>query len=117
MSDFAAFLVDVIQEKEIGAQRAALARLRDRLREDAKRARDADEQLVELWSEVLDLRLYLAAAFRLLVDKGIATIPELRAAVDLVDASDGELDGVYRGNVLPEQGDLGSEKGPDKPTV
>lgn len=117
MSDFAAMLVDVLQQREIGAQRAALAQLRDRLRADAKRAREADEQLVELWSEVLDLRLYLAAAFRLLVDKGIATIPELRAAVDRVDASDGELDGVFRGDVLPQQDDLMSEKGPDKPTV
>lgn len=104
MSDFAAMLVDLLQQRDINSQRAALDRLRERLRADARRAKDADDQLVELWSEVLDLRLYLAAAFRLLVEKGVVSAVELRAAVELVDASDGEADGLFRGDVLPPDG-------------
>lgn len=116
MSDFAAILVDLFQQQGINAQRAAIDRLRERLRADARRAREADEQLVELWSEVLDLRLYLAAAFRLLVEKGVVTAAELRAAVELVDASDGEADGVFRGEVLPDTGGGPAEPGaaPDR---
>jgi hypothetical protein len=94
-------LVDLLQQRDINAQRAALTQLRKRLQDDVRRAREADEQLVELWSEVLDLRLYVAAAFRLLVDKGVTTAAELRAAVETLDASDGEADGVFRGDVLP----------------
>jgi hypothetical protein len=111
MSDFVAILVDLLQQQDIVAQRAALGRLRERLRADTRRAREADDQLVELWSEVLDLRLYLAAALRLLVEKGVATADELRAAVEAVDASDGEVDGVFRGEVLPESGGGEAEPG------
>lgn len=101
MTDFTTTLIELLQQHDIASQRAALAKLRDQLQVDARRVREADEQLVELWSEVLDLRLYLAAAFRLLVQKGIVTAGELREAVELVDASDGEADGVFRGEVLP----------------
>jgi hypothetical protein len=77
MSEFALLMIELLQQRDIASQRAALAQLRERLQADSRRAREADEQLVELWSEVLDLRLYLAAAFRLLVDKGVVTAVEL----------------------------------------
>jgi hypothetical protein len=101
MSDFAAMLVDVLQQRDLTAHQATIAQIRQKLRADDRRALEADEQLVELWSEVLDLRLYLAAAFRLLVAKGVVTAAELREAVETIDASDGEVDGVFRGAVLP----------------
>lgn len=105
MPDFATILVDLLQQRDISTQRAALGRLRKQLRAEARQSKRADEQMVELWAEVLDLRLYLAAALRLLVEKGVVSANELRAAVDLVDASDGESDGVFRGEVLPPGGD------------
>src|SRR5262245_43670905 len=93
---------NVGQQLDISDQQKALGQLRDQLRAQAGQVKQVDEQLVELWSENLDLKLYVAAIFRLLVAKKLVTPEELRALVDAVDAEDGKSDGVFRGDVLPK---------------
>lgn len=89
------------QQLDIEEHKRSLDALRQQLRAQAGKDQELDRQLVELWSENLDLKLYVAAIFRLLVAKNLVTPEELRQLVEAVDAEDGSADGVFRGQVLP----------------
>ena len=47
-----------------------------------------------------ELKLYVAAIFRLLVSKGIATQNEIRNLVERIDAEEGAVDGRFEGDVV-----------------
>jgi hypothetical protein len=104
MSDVANFFLYLTQRRDLRDQKAALESVRRRLKSDTHTAKATDAELVELWSEVLDLRLFVATLFRLLIDRKFVTADELRSLVEAVDASDGTADGVYRGEVVPGGG-------------
>jgi hypothetical protein len=99
--DVLPLLVQGLQQQKLQQQRTALADLKTRMRAIGRRDAVQDSQLVDLWSEVLDLKLYMATLFRLMVKKGLVTPEQLRQLVDEVDASDGTEDGVFRGDVIP----------------
>jgi hypothetical protein len=99
--DVLPLLVQGLQQQKLQQQRTALADLKQRMRAIGRRDAFQDSQLVDLWSEVLDLKLYMATLFRLMVKKGLVTPEQLRQLVDEVDASDGTEDGVFRGDVIP----------------
>ena len=62
---------------------------------------DVGRALDRLEAENQELKLYLAAAVRLLVAKNVVTADELRAIVDEIDRSDGAADGKFSGPVTP----------------
>lgn len=100
--DVLPLLVDGLQQEKLQQQRTAMADLKTRLRVVGRRDAVQDSQIVDLWAEVLDLKLYTATLFRLMIQKNLVTPEQLRALVDEVDASDGSADGVFRGSVLPD---------------
>ena len=57
-------------------------------------------QVESLQIECDNLKLYLAALIRLLVENDLCTREELEAIVDKIDGEDGQVDGVGQ-NVLP----------------
>lgn len=93
----------LLQRLDIQEQKAAVQGLRKQLRNENTRANDVDEQLMQLWEENLDLKLYLATVFRLLVAKKLVSAEELRQWVEAVDAEDGSGDGVFGGEILPDK--------------
>lgn len=59
-----------------------------------------DRQIERLVAENAELKLYLAAAIRLLKSKGIITAEELKAMVNAVDGEDGKVDGRLAGGMV-----------------
>ena len=80
-------------EKEIENLRIKLANLRitDTV---------IDQTIKELIVENAQMKLYLASLIRLLLKKGNITEAELETIVDAIDAEDGEVDGMYRGDIV-----------------
>jgi hypothetical protein len=60
-----------------------------------------EQQLDDLEGQIYELKLYMAAVFRTLVAKKIATAEELRKLAAEIDAEDGAVDREYFGEVLP----------------
>jgi hypothetical protein len=50
--------------------------------------------------ENAELKLYLAALYRMLAAKGVITTEEIEAMVNAVDESDGAADGRYDGDIV-----------------
>lgn len=100
--DVLPLLVAGLQQKPLKDRRAALTDLRARLRASGRRDTALEEQLVDAWAELVELRLYVATLCRALVRKGVVTADELRDLVAAVDAEDGVPDGAFRGDVLPD---------------
>ena len=101
-----AFLGDFGQQLDLEDQKTEIEQLRRQLR--AQRAKDhgrraTAEEIEQLASENEELRLFVAVIFRVLVRKGIIPAAELREWVDALDAEDGDADGSFRGDVLPEK--------------
>lgn len=62
---------------------------------------NTDSEIARLSSENDELKLYVAALYRLLIQKRVATPDEIRTLVEKVDAADGQADGAFRGDVVP----------------
>ena len=80
-------------EKEIENVRIKLANLR--LTDTIQ-----DQTIKELIVEHAQMKLYLASLIRILLKKGSITQDELEAIVDSIDAEDGEVDGMYQGDII-----------------
>ena len=60
-----------------------------------------DEELMKLRRENDELKLYIAALIRLLINKETLTAEEITRMVDIIDAEDGAMDGKKRdGKIL-----------------
>jgi hypothetical protein len=84
----------------LSATIAELGILQQRLNKTALNQASVADELRRLTAENNELKLYLAAAFRLLIDKQIVTREELESLVCAVDCEDGAEDGRCRGPVL-----------------
>jgi hypothetical protein len=74
--------------------------LRHRLNKTTQGQATVTDELRRLTAENNELKLYMATAFRLLLDKQIVTRDELQTVVSAIDGEDGVEDGRYRGPVM-----------------
>lgn len=91
------FLGNVGQQLEIEEMRGELDRLRRRPGVEPRS--DVDAQIEDLRRENDELRLYLAAVVRHLLEKRLLVRTELEALVSAIDAEDGTTDGRARGPI------------------
>lgn len=92
-------LGDLGQQLDLVRQQREIHELRSRLRDSSASTEPLSDQLEAVRRENDELKLYLAAVLRLLMTKGIASKEEIASMVDLIDASDGEKDRKYTGNI------------------
>ncbi|MCI0375983.1 MAG: hypothetical protein L0215_00095 [Gemmataceae bacterium] len=96
------FLGDLGQQLDLSDQSAEIASLRQQLN-SMPAAGGPDEKRIEtLQRENDELKLYLAAVFRLLITKGVATAEEIRDLVSALDREDGDQDKKYGGGMMPK---------------
>lgn len=97
------FLGDVGQQLDLDEMRQGLAVERARLSRERARNRSAREDLearfVALERENDELRLYLAAVVRHLLEKRLLVRTELEALLSEIDAEDGASDGGHAGPI------------------
>lgn len=91
------------QQLDLMDQKQEMDGLRLQLAAHRQGAPSAAPDLPSLQRENDELKLYLAALFRLLAAKGIASPAEIRALVTAVDTEDGAGDGRFRGEILPKE--------------
>jgi hypothetical protein len=94
-------LGDLGQQLDINEQRAEMDSLRDELRRARAYAPSSQPQgdTRRLREEIDELRLYVAALTRLLISNNVVDKAELERVVNEIDASDGESDGKYDGEI------------------
>ncbi len=88
------------QKAEIDELRRELAYNRHTSVADANELGTVERDIRMLQRENDELRLYLTAVIRLLVNKGAVTQDELIAIVNAVDSEDGLPDGRYSANIV-----------------
>ncbi|MBL8799871.1 MAG: hypothetical protein JNM56_38675 [Planctomycetia bacterium] len=88
------------QQMDLEDQRAEIDQLKRSLRH-RHAVPNNDSEIERLSAENDELKLYVAALYRLLIQKRIATPDEIRTLVEKVDAADGQADGAFRGDVVP----------------
>jgi len=87
------------QQMELNEQRSEVESLRAELRRSRDKGTDALQDTNRLKAEVDELRLYVAALTRLLVSNGSVDKGQLQGLIQEIDASDGESDNAYRGEI------------------
>jgi hypothetical protein len=95
------FLGDFGQQLDLHEHEAELTRLKKQL-DTQKGPVATKDALKALRRENDELKLYVVAMLRLLIAKKVATVEEIRALVDIIDREDGDADGRYEGEILPE---------------
>jgi hypothetical protein len=99
---FGQWLVQTVSSNgnsDIDRGREVLARMRDE-RVQSKSHLPEVSELSALQAENDELKLYLAAVVRLLVQKRVCTVEEIRELATALDAADGTIDHKMRGSVL-----------------
>ena len=91
------------QQLDLMDNKEEIDHLRTQLAARRQEAPPAASDLDTLQQENDELKLYLAAIFRLLAAKGLATPQELRSLVTAIDTEDGAGDGRFRGEVLAKE--------------
>jgi len=88
------------QQMDLQEQRDEIDQLKRSLR--TRSAFDnTGAEIARLSAENDELKLYVAALYRLLIQKRVATPEEIRTLVEKVDRADGQTDGAFRGDVVP----------------
>ncbi len=87
------------QQLDLSDQRAEIDQLRNELRTARVAGPAGPGPIRQLQQENDELRLYIAALVRILVNKRVVTAEELREVVEAIDAEDGTPDGRYEGRL------------------
>jgi len=87
------------QQLDLSDHEAEIRRMKNELRRSRGTSPDTNSRLQRLELDVDEMRLYLAALFRLLISKGILSKDEVSRYVETIDLEDGSADGRHRGNV------------------
>jgi hypothetical protein len=93
-------LDDIGQKHNLAEAIAEIDILEQRLNKAAVGQASVAEELRRLSVENNQLKLYVSALFRLLLDKGIVGLEELETLVTAIDREDGAEDGRRKGPVL-----------------
>ena len=93
-------LGDIGNRLDIADTEREIAQLKQDIDLVARMDMSQEEKLQTLLRENAELKLYLAAAIRLLTSKGVISVSELKAMVRAVDGEDGTSDGKYEGSIV-----------------
>ncbi len=93
-------LGDLGQQLDLSDRAAQIQQLEERLRTARNRDAAITDELRRLTAENGQIKLYLAAAFRLLLDKNLVERRELEEVIQAIDLEDGAADGRHGGEVL-----------------
>lgn len=93
-------LDDVGRQDSLAETIGELDILQQRLNKTAMKQVSVTDELRRLTVENNELKLYVSTLFRLLLDKGIVTLPELESLVAAIDREDGVEDGRREGPVF-----------------
>jgi hypothetical protein len=96
------FLGDLGQQLDLSDHQAEIDNLKQQLQARQSTGASVEGRLRALQRENDELKLYLVAVLRLLINKNVATVAEIRALVDMIDREDGEADSKYEGEMLPK---------------
>jgi hypothetical protein len=78
----------------------ALNSLQRRSKRKATDIVELQDRVDELEAENGELRLYMVAIIRLLVNKDVISREQLQKVADMIDLSDGESDGKFDGKIM-----------------
>lgn len=90
-------LGDLGQQLDLNERADEIARLESRLQATRSRDSAVADELRRLTVENGQLKLYVAAIYRLLLDKRLVTTEELESVVSAIDREDGTEDGQLKG--------------------
>ncbi|MEX2111850.1 MAG: hypothetical protein WD845_01610 [Pirellulales bacterium] len=93
-------LGDLGQQLDLHDREAQIAQLEERMRTGRNRDAAITEEVRRLTLENNELKLYLAATFRLLLEKKLIDRQELESVVRDIDLADGAADGRHTGSLL-----------------
>jgi hypothetical protein len=94
------FLGDIGNRLDISDCEQDINVLKESLMRFHQEGRLQDGELMALQRENDQLKLYVAALIRLLMNKGVLGNDEIRKMVDIIDAEDGAMDGKTRNDIL-----------------
>jgi cell division septum initiation protein DivIVA len=87
-------------EDKIADQEERIRDLRNKLAEKARKVETTEESVIQLQVECDQLKLYLAAVVRILIDKGLTSQAAIKRLVELIDVEDGKADGRMEGEIV-----------------
>jgi hypothetical protein len=93
-------LGDAGQQLDLSDQHVRIQQLEERLRTARNRDAAITDELRRLTVENGQIKLYLAAVFRLLLEKNLVDRRELEEVIQAIDQEDGAVDGRHDGEVL-----------------
>jgi len=90
--------------------RDALSSVGQALGRQHRTVQELDEKLEQLLGENAELRLYVAALVKLMIDKKVLSEKDVVACMEELDRSDGLADGAYDGPLMPGGASLADAK-------
>jgi hypothetical protein len=94
------FLGDIGNRLDIEDTERDINQLKQRIAGAQNKNVSQDHIMKELFTEHAQMKLYLASIVRLLLAKGSISKEELEVMVDVIDAEDGEVDGMFHGEIV-----------------
>lgn len=88
------------QQMDIDDLETSIRQSKRTMAENARSVEDVQSSVVELQVENDQLKLYLAAVVRILMDKGLTTEADIRRLVQIIDAEDGSADDRRTGGIV-----------------
>ena len=89
------------QQMDLDDHETAIDGLRRQLERSTDKLTRTSAELRSLQAENDELKLYVAALFRVLLAKNLVTHRELTDLVQAIDREDGQEDSAFRGDVIP----------------
>jgi hypothetical protein len=93
-----AFLAE--HEDQIADQGERIRNLKKKLAEEARAIEATEASMIKLQVENDQLKLYLAAVVRILIDKGLTSRQDIKRLVELIDGEQGTADGRLKGDIV-----------------
>lgn len=94
-------LGDLGQQLDLQDHADEIERLKESIASRPAISGSIDSRIDVLQRENDELKLYLAAIVRLLINKNVVTAAEIRSLASVIDRQDGDEDGKFEGPILP----------------
>jgi septal ring factor EnvC (AmiA/AmiB activator) len=87
-------------QDQISDQEERIRNLKKRLAEEARTIETTEASVIQLQVENDQLKLYLAAVVRILINNGLTSPEDVKRLVTLIDGEDGAADGRLKGDII-----------------
>lgn len=88
------------QQMDIDDLETSIRQSKRMMAENARAVEDVQASIIQLQVENDQLKLYLAAVVRILMDRGLTTEADVRRLVQVIDAEDGTADDRRSGGIV-----------------